>query len=160
VRQGKLEENLQPNTSSSGDFVADKVMAILVFIGAACGLCGGLMLAGFSGFVGAIGAAGAASGGGTDAGAVAGFGALGVVFGIAYIILAIVAVMGAIGMLQTKRKGFTQVMMVMGILALLTLVGLVMWHTGVGGIIGLVIDLALAGYCWGRLNGKIGPAIP
>lgn len=76
-------KELQPNTSSSGDFVADKVMAILVFIGAACGLCAGAMLAGLSGMVGALGAAGAASGGGTEAGAVAGMGALGVVFGIA-----------------------------------------------------------------------------
>jgi len=151
-------KDLQPN-SGSGDFVADKVMAILVFIGAACGFCGGLLLFGIGGFAGAAGASGAASGGGAEAAAVAGFGAMGMLFGVGYIALAIAAIVGAIGMLKSTRKGLNLVMIVMGILAVLSIAGIVLFKSGAQGMVGTAIDLGLAGYCWARLNGKLGPAV-
>jgi hypothetical protein len=152
---------LQPNTGS-GDFVADKVMAIVVMIGALCGGCGGLALAGLGGLVGGLGAAGAAGSAGqtgaAEAATVAAAGGITMVLGILFLILAVVAFIGAIGMLKTQRKGFNLTMISM---ALLTVLGIILMVTGGGAaqsIVGIVIDLAIAGYCWGRLNGKIGPA--
>lgn len=148
---------MQPNTSS--DFVADKVMAILVLIGAVCGGCAGIGMLGFGGLAGAVGVAGA-SGGAEGSGQVATAGGLVMLLGILYLGLAVVAFIGAIGMLKSQRKGFNITMIVMGALAIVGVITMVAAGGGPQSIIGIAIDLLIAGYCWGRLNGKIGPAIP
>lgn len=133
-------------------------------IGGICGGCAGLGLVGLMGFVGAAGVAGAAGSAGqpgsTEAAQVAAVGGIGMLIGVLYLALGIAAFVGSIGMLKTQRKGFTITMIVMALLGVLSIVSMVTLQGGVQSIVGLVIDLGLAFYCWGRLNGKIGPALP
>lgn len=128
-------------------------------IGSLCGGCFGLGVAGLGGLLGGLGLAGVAAGGG-NAGAneAAAVGGLTLALGIAYVAIGIVSFIGAILMLMGRRKGFSLTMIAM---LALTVLSVVLAVTGGGGSMfaGFIIDGALAYYCWGRLNGKIGPPV-
>lgn len=139
-------KDLQPNTGTT-DFAADKVIGILMIIFSICGAFVGLAALGIGGLATAVGA----SGGGGDA--IAGGGMV-MVVGILVLAISVARIYAGFKIFGAKRIGF-----MIGMITSLIAVVLALVSFSTQSIISIVISLALAYYCWGRMNGKIGPAL-
>lgn len=140
---------MQPNTGST-DFVADKVIGILMIIFSICGAVAGLAVLGIGGAAAAIGG----SAGGADGGSAVAAGGMAMIIGVLILAISVARIYAGFKIFGAKRIGFMIGMITSVILILLNLV-----QFNVGSIVGIAISVALAGYCWGRMNGKIGPAL-
>ena len=142
-------KDLQPNVGST-DFAADKVIGILMIIFSICGAVAGLAVLGIGGAAAAIGG----SAGGADGGSAVAAGGMAMIVGILILAISVARIFAGFKIFGAKRIGFMIGMITSIILIVLNLV-----QFSVGSIVGIAISVALAGYCWGRMNGKIGPAL-
>jgi len=146
---------------SSNVYPNDKVVGILIMVFAA--ICN--VAVGFLGVIGggvlAAGGASAAAGAASNTGA-AGAGAATGVVGAGIMVLSVILIlMGVVGLavgygiMKSLRWGFLVGTILYGLGVLNSLAGLS--RGGIGGIIGLLIVVALFVYCLMRLIGKLGP---
>lgn len=142
-------EDLQPNTGST-DFVADKVIGILMIIFSICGAVAGLAVLGIGGAAAAIGG----SAGGADGGQVVAAGGMAMIIGILILAISVARIYAGFKIFAAKRIGF-----MIGLITSLVLVVLNLVNFSVGAMFSILISLFLGFYCWGRMNSKIGPPL-
>lgn len=140
-------KDLQPN-SGSGDFVADKVIGILMIVFSICGALAGLAVLGIGGLAAGVGATSQSGGQAVAAGGMA------MVIGILILAISVARIYAGIMMLKAARIGF-----MIGMITSLIAIALSLFSFSPQSIVSIVISGALAYYCWGRMNGKIGPAL-
>lgn len=150
VERGFILENSHP---------ADKPLGIIIMVlNAVCGVGLGLLAMVGGAALGAMGGAAAAGSGASageaaaGAGAAAAAGGLVAILGVVSIILGIAGIAMGFGIMKSLRWGFTVGMIVSALNFIVNIFQLPQ------GIIGMAISGAIAYFCWGRLNGKIGPA--
>ncbi len=136
-----------PRPQVPEEFLADKVIGIILMVFSALGvLCGIFIAAGMS-LVG-LGAATEGGEGAAAAGALAGIGA---VAGFVVIIWSVVGIVIGYGIMKSLRWGFLVGAILSGISVVFSLVGL--------NVLGFIINGALCAYCILRLVGRLGPPV-
>ncbi|MCL6624157.1 MAG: hypothetical protein K6T17_06005 [Fimbriimonadales bacterium] len=134
-----------PRPDAPGEFLADKVIGIILIVlsvlGGIC-ICPGMSLAG-------LGALGAGEVGAIAGGALAGLGAA---TGFIVIVLSAVGVAIGYGIMKGLRWGFLVGAILSGISVVFSLVGF--------NVLGFLLNGALCAYCILRLTGRLGPPVP
>lgn len=115
-----------------------------------CGAVAGLAVLGIGGAAAAIGG----SAGGRDGGQAVAAGGLAMILGILILAISIARIYAGFKIFAARRIGF-----LIGLVTSLILVVLNLVNFNVGSMLGILISLFLGYYCWGRMNGKIGPAL-
>lgn len=144
-----------PPAPMPGDFIADKVIGIIMIIFATCGLFAGIMIMAGGGMLGSLIASEAAKQpnvSASDAQAAAGLFGLGFAFlGGLILVASIVSIINGIGIYKGAKWGFILGIVLNGINVLLNM------SAGPVGFFSAAINIALLIYCVLRLTGNLGP---
>lgn len=138
-----------PRPQVPGEFLADKVIGIILMILSALGVVGGICTAAGMSMIG-LGAA--VSGGGEEAVAGGALAGLGAVLGLIVIAWSAVGIVTGYGIMKSLRWGFLVGAILSAISVVFALVGF--------NILGFLINGALFVYCLLRLMGRLGPPVP
>lgn len=134
------------------DFVADKVIGILIMVLSVCGVIGGVMVMAGMGMLAAATSQAAQQGGQDAAGAAAAagmFGMTGAILGFAIIAMCVVSIAVGFGIMKSAKWGFVLGSIWNGIGTVLNLVSF--------NVLGLLISGAILTYCILRMSGNVGP---
>jgi hypothetical protein len=137
-----------PRPDAPGEFLADKVIGIILIVLSVLGVLGGICIAAGMSLAG-LGAMGAGGEEAIAGGALAGLGAA---VGFMVIIWSAVGIVIGYGIMKGLRWGFLVGAILSAISVVFSLVGF--------NILGLLINGALCAYCILRLMGRVGPPVP
>jgi hypothetical protein len=137
-----------PRPDAPGEFLADKVIGIILIVLSVLGVLCGIFIAAGASFLGV----GALSAGKEEAIAGSALAGLGAAMGFITIIWSAVGIAIGYGIMKGLRWGFLVGAILSGISVVFALVGF--------NVLGFLINGALCAYCVLRLMGRVGPPVP
>lgn len=136
-----------PRPDAPGEFLADKVIGIILIVLSVLGVLCGIFIAAGASFLG-VGALSAGKEEAIAGSALAGLAAMGFIT----IIWSAVGIAIGYGIMKGLRWGFLVGMIRWGISVFFAVLGF--------NVLGFLIDSALCAYCFLRLMGRLGPPVP